>query len=954
MNTLFTRSLKNKLIQLLLLLLSLPLLSRAQTVVVNYDFNNTTSPNAPLTLAAGITSAALASKPSTAASGAPTGTNAFVATTAGGNALTMNNLGATSAEYFQVTLDGPSLPKYSAFKLYFQSYRTGTGPTSLALQYSLNGGAYTLAPVPNTAIPGNPGFAEATFDLSATTALNAPTSLSFRLFTSGSSGGNVRLDNFQVQAVNTVDPLLNTLTPATAEAGTPGFNLAVMGSNFKPGAVVSLNGQPLATTYNSATSLTATVPAAAIATAGSYPVVVTNPGNAASAAVSFLVTPALVHWTGKGAKPDSWFDAGNWSTGSLPTPTDEVVLDHLYVTGEYTVSLDQNSASVSIKSLTVKPGVGDSIFVVVPTMNTLPTALTLSNTGTGAVALAIYDKGVVTNASGASSGSGLVVAGTSGATAFIFNGGRYRHASARGHAEVVNNLSSVPGTEQGNFEFQLPITGPGSYSLSLPNRTYGNLILRNRPGQISTSYPGSVNSLVVRGNLLIGPGAVFTATINTTNEVQLLGNVQVQGTLLFRNGSSGAPSQVVVAGAGPQTMSGSISFEPGIGLTINNPFGITLATPLALSGLLTLTSGTLTTTATNLLTLSPAASISGGSPTSFINGPLARQVTAGALTNLVFPIGSGKAYRPLTLSATAQDATAYLVTQNEGPAPDFTNLPASTSALPQLTRVSRARSYTITPTPVTASFSGNATISFGSNDQVNAPLDAGLTVGENSGSGWQNIGSFNVTVATPVPADGYASGTITSGTFTSFGTFALASTSADAKLNPLPVVLVSFAARRRGADVALSWTTASELNNARFEVQRSLDGQQFMPVATVAGHGTAAQAHQYTALDPAAPAELLYYRLAQVDTDGRTTFSPVVALNAGGRVGLYPNPARDRLTISAPAGTPVRVLDLLGRVVLALALPPSGEVSVAALPTGSYVLQLDENAQSQRFKFNKE
>ncbi len=951
MNTLFTRSLKNKLIQLLLLL-SLPLLSRAQTVVVNYDFNNTTSPNAPLTLAAGITSAALASKPSTAASGAPTGTNAFVATTAGGNALTMNNLGATSAEYFQVTLDGPSLPKYSAFKLYFQSYRTGTGPTSLALQYSLNGGAYTLAPVPNTAIPGNPGFAEATFDLSAIVVLNAPTSLSFRLFTSGSSGGNARIDNFQVQAVNTVDPLINFLVPATAEAGTPGFNLAVMGSNFKPGAVLSLNGQSLTTTYNSSTSLTATVPAAAIATAGSYPVVVTNPGNAASAAVSFLVTPALVHWTGKGAKPGSWFDAGNWSTGSLPTPTDEVVLDHLYVTGEYTVSLDQNSASVSIKSLTVKPGAGDSIFVVVPTMNTLPTALTLSNTGTGAVALAIYDKGVVTNASGASSGSGVVVAGTSGTTAFIFNGGRYRHASARGHAEVVNNLSSVPGTEQGNFEFQLPITGPGSYSLSLSRRTYGNLILRNRPGQPATSYTGAGTALTIQGNLVIGAGVTFSPAIS--NDLQLAGDVRNQGLIQVKAASPPSPtSQLLLAGNRPQLIpqliSGNITFEPGIGLAINNPAGVTLATPLTLNGPLTLASGTLTTTAANLLTLSPAASISGGSPTSFINGPLARQVTAGALTNLVFPIGSGKAYRPLTLSATAQDATTYLVTQTEGPAPDFTNLPASTSALPQLTRVSRIRSYTITPTPATAGFSGNATISFGSNDQVNAPLDAGLTVGENSGSGWQNIGSFNVTVATPVPADGYASGTITS-----FGTFALASTSADAKLNPLPVVLVSFAARRRGADVALSWTTASELNNARFEVQRSLDGQQFMPVATVAGHGTAAQAHQYTALDPAAPAELLYYRLAQVDTDGRTAFSPVVALNAGGRVGLYPNPARDRLTIFAPAGTPVRVLDLLGRVVLALVLPPSGEVSVAALPTGSYVLQVGEGAQIQRFKFSKE
>ena len=952
METLFTRSLKNKLIQLLLIVI-LPLLSRAQTVVVNYDFNDTNTPGAPLTTAAGITSMALASKISNANAGTITGPSAFSPTTSAGSALTMTGLNAASTDYFQVDLTGPALVKYSAFKLYFQSLRTATGPTSLILYYNLNGTGYV--PAGQTVTPGSsPAFDEKKVDFLGL--LDAPTSLSFRLVVNGSTGGNVRLDNFQVQAVNTVDPLLNSLTPATAEAGTPGFNLTVTGSNFKSGAVVSFNGQALATTYNSSASLVATVPTAAIATAGSYPVTVTNPGGAASVSVTFTVAPARMHWTGA-AGTGSWFDAANWKAGNVPSPTDEVVLDHLYVNKDYIVSLDQNMP-VSIKSLTVNPGAGDSIFVLVPNANTLPTALTLSSTGAGAVALAIYDKGVVTNDSGAPIGSaGIDVANVTdsnpGATVFIYNGGSYRQASKVGHRLVAENLSAANGTEQGIFDFRLSATAASSYALSTSARTYGTLILRNRPGTAKSGYIATARLLTIRGDLLISSGVTLTATIN--NDFQILGNIRSQGSLQVANTTPvSAVSQLVFAGAGPQTISGSISFEPGIGLTINNPFGITLATPLALSGLMTLTSGTLTTTATNLLMLSPAASISGGSPTSFINGPLARQTNAGALANLVFPIGSGKAYRPLTLSATAQDATTYLVTQTEGPAPDFTNLPASTLALPQLTRVSRIRSYTITPTPATASFSGNATISFGSNDQVNAPLDAGLTVGENNGSGWQNIGSSNITVATPVPADDYASGTIISGTFTSFGTFALASTSTDAKLNPLPVVLVNFAARRRGADVALSWTTASELNNARFEVQRSLDGQQFTPVATVAGHGTAAQAHQYTALDPAAPAELLYYRLAQVDNNGHIAFSSVVALNAGGRVGLYPNPARDRLTIFAPAGTPVRVLDLLGRVVLALALPPSGEVSVAALPTGSYVLQVGEAAQIQRFKFSKE
>ena len=945
MIALLTRSLANKLIQLLLFV-SLPLLSQAQTVIVNYDFNGS-SPTAPLTTAPGITSTASTSaKTAVFNGGTVTGPGAYTPNVSAGNALTLTALNAASTDYFQVDLAGSALVKHSAFQLYFQSLRTTMGPTSLALFYSLNGAAYVSAG--QTVVPGLfPVFNEVRIGL--TGALDAPTSLSFRLVVGGSTGGNVRLDNFQVQATNTVDPLLSTLAPASAEAGTPGFNLTLTGSNFQPDAVVSFNGRNLLPDYKSTTSLEVMLPTAVIATAGNYPVIVVNPGGAASAASIFTVTPALVRWTGSVGSDGSgsWFDAGNWSTGSLPKATDEVALDHRYVRGSYKVIFDKNEV-VSLKSLQVNPDLGDSIFVEVPVGNTVsPAALTMGSTD-ATPALKIYNKGVVTNASGLTSSAGIDIVGTA-ATFFLYNGGSYRQASSAGHKQVIENLSSVAGTEQGIFDFQLPGNVTGSYTLSIANRKYGTLIFRNRPGQKSTSYPGSANGLIVRGNFLIGPGAVVIATINTANEVQLLGNVQVQGTLLFKNGSSGAPSQVVLAGGSPQAIGGDVAFEPGIGLSISNSAGVKLAAPLILSGQLALAAGTLTTTATNLLTLSPAASISGGSPTSYINGPLARQVNAGALSKLVFPVGSGPNYRPLTLDATAQDATAYLVTQTEGPAPDYQNLPISTSALFQLTRVARARSYTITPTPATASFSGTATLTFGPDDQVNAPVNAGLTVGKNSGSGWQNIGSSNVAVVTPVPADGYASGTITSGMFTSFGTLALASTNADAAVNPLPVSLINFTARRQAADVRLSWTTASELRSARFDVQRSPDGQAFITVATAAAQGTTGLAHHYAALDPNAPPGPLYYRLAQVDIDGQTTFSPTVALLATGSLALYPNPARDYLTVPAAAGTLVRVLDLAGRVAQTVALPPSGEVSVSSLPAGTYWLQVGEDARPLRF-----
>lgn len=948
---LFTLRLASKNLCLSLLLL-LPLLGRAQTTIVNYDFNTAANTGATYntltpTTASGVSSTLTSSEAFGSATGTATGSGAF-ASNATGPALGMASNSTATGRYFQVALAGGVLPKYSAYKVYFQGYRSSAGSITLTLQYSLDGTSYTsFGPV---FTPGAGTFSEASYDLSGVPALSALSSLSFRLLTSANTSGTLRVDNFQVQAVNTVDPSLTTVTPSTVAAGGPNQVITLSGSNFASGSVVSFNGQNLPTTYNSATSLTATVPVALLATPGSFPVVVTSPGaggSTSSAAVNFVVTAAVPRWVG--GSTGSWFEPTNWSTGAVPATTDDVLLDHSFVAASYTVSLDQNTA-VSVQSLTVNPGVGDSIFVVVPAVNTLSNALTLSNTAAGSVALAIYNKGVVTNASGASSGASVDVAGT-GPTAFIYNGGSYRQASGTTHRLVVENLSTVASTEQGIFDFRLPATGTRSYTPSVANRTYGTLIMRS-PSQTATSYAaGAANSLVIRGNLLVGPGATFTPTVG--GDLQVAGDIRVQGSMpISGSTSTTTPSnQLVLNGTKRQTISGNISFVtggPAVGLTVSNPAGVSLATSIAPTGSLTLTSGILSIVGNNLLTLGPTVSVVVGS-TSFINGPLARQTAAGSLTNLLFPLGSSTGYHPVTLNATAQDATTYLVTETEGPAPDYGNLPASTSALPQLRRVSRARFYTITPTPAANNFSGNVTLPLDPTDLVNAPNDASLVIGKNSGSGWQNIGNSAVAVTTPAPTDGYASGTITSGTFTSFSSFALASTSADPTINPLPVTLTSFGAQRQATAVRLSWTTAIEQNNARFDVQRSLDGQLFATVATVAGRGTATQPHQYVALDPAAPVGALYYRLAQVDTDGRTTFSPVVALTATSVVALYPNPTRDWLSVPAAPGTIVRILDLTGHVLHTLALPPSGELNVASLPAGTYLLRLEDGTSTLRF-----
>jgi hypothetical protein len=433
--------------------------------------------------------------------------------------------------------------------------------------------------------------------------------------------------------------------------------------------------------------------------------------------------------------------------------------------------------------------------------------------------------------------------------------------------------------------------------------------------------------------------------------------VRSQGSLQLKQSAS-STYQLFLTGSKVQTISGAITFDPGIGLALNNLAGAVLATPITLSGPLTLASGSLTTTATNLLTLSSTATLTTTGSTSFVNGPLARQTAAGAVSNLIFPTGSGESYRPVVLNATAQDATTYLVTQKEGPPANATSFVAGTAALPTLTRVSRVRFYTITPTPAANNFSGTVTLSYGPDDGVSQPADASFTLGKNSNSaGWQNIGNGGVSVTTAATINSGAVGTITSQPFTSFSDFALASTSTTQDANPLPVVLTSFGAvRQAGQTVQVRWSTASERHSAYFEVQRSLNGSIYATVDKQAAHGTTAQAHFYTSLDQTAPACRLYYRLRQVDTDGTESFSPVVTLaatTAATTLTLYPNPAHDELTLPA-AGEPVQVFDLTGRVLQATTLPASGRLSIAALPPGTYLLRVALSGQLHVLRFTKE
>lgn len=171
-------------------------------------------------------------------------------------------------------------------------------------------------------------------------------------------------------------------------------------------------------------------------------------------------------------------------------------------------------------------------------------------------------------------------------------------------------------------------------------------------------------------------------------------------------------------------------------------------------------------------------------------------------------------------------------------------------------------------------------------------------------------------------------------------------------VQPLPVTLSRFDAAWTPAGPVLNWATASETNNDYFDIERSLDGATFQAIGRQAGAGTAITTHTYQYADAegsALTAPVLYYRLRQVDSDGKAIYSPVrtVAVDHT-RLALFPNPTSTKaaLTGAAPS-TPVQVLDALGRVLHTATTDAAGSARLAlpsGLPSGVYIVRAGQQA----------
>ncbi|WP_116128151.1 T9SS type A sorting domain-containing protein [Lewinella sp. IMCC34183] len=181
-------------------------------------------------------------------------------------------------------------------------------------------------------------------------------------------------------------------------------------------------------------------------------------------------------------------------------------------------------------------------------------------------------------------------------------------------------------------------------------------------------------------------------------------------------------------------------------------------------------------------------------------------------------------------------------------------------------------------------------------------------------------------------------------------TVAMPYLAAPAQQQILPVSLRDFTATSGPAGVLLAWWTDAESNNSHFIIQRSADGIDWHRIAEVPGHGNSATVSDYTFEDASPVIDRAFYRLVQVDRTGTQSLSTVASVTDGAGLGaleVYPNPAADRLFVSATE--PIALFDLSGRditpyVNVTATAGHAYSVDVSGLMAGVYLVRSGSRA----------
>ena len=278
------------------------------------------------------------------------------------------------------------------------------------------------------------------------------------------------------------------------------------------------------------------------------------------------------------------------------------------------------------------------------------------------------------------------------------------------------------------------------------------------------------------------------------------------------------------------------------------------------------------------------------------------------------------------------------------------------------------KTFRITPTNANASGQYEITLYYTAAEKTGYESATGQ-----SWSGIQmikTVGPINgITPATPLPSTVTINSVLTPGTFgsdfTLKGTFTngFSGFAVGKPGNVLPVSLLSFNGRKNNTVVDLDWKTSFEQDNSRFEVETSKDATNFYRIGTVTSKGNSSIEQQYAFTDNLPINGINYYRLKQIDLDARNSYSRTITVvfdKKGKDITIYPNPAKDKLTVGfvKPADNVIlQIIAADGKIVKtekAGFVQRNYEISIDKLTPGSYILHITTGNEKYTIKFVKE
>jgi hypothetical protein len=156
--------------------------------------------------------------------------------------------------------------------------------------------------------------------------------------------------------------------------------------------------------------------------------------------------------------------------------------------------------------------------------------------------------------------------------------------------------------------------------------------------------------------------------------------------------------------------------------------------------------------------------------------------------------------------------------------------------------------------------------------------------------------------------------------------------------------------------INIAWTTQQEINTRIFIVERSSDGKLWKTIASIDAAGNSSTIKQYQVLDNAPENGINIYRIETIDMDGASSYSMVkdLRLNGLSKIGLYPNPATDHISISladAPTGNwSIQLYNNAGQLMLQRTFEKNNTniiLQVGQLSAGNYTLQIVNGSATQ-------